>query len=55
MPIPTYAMYGVLTGQRAARIVAVPRLGAADGFALDVERMVAKLPDVRLVVAVLAQ
>ena len=25
VPIPTYSMYGVFTGQRAARIVAVPR------------------------------
>ncbi|MEP7361538.1 MAG: aminotransferase class I/II-fold pyridoxal phosphate-dependent enzyme, partial [Chloroflexota bacterium] len=49
VPIPTYAMYGVLTGQRSARITAVPRLGPADGFALDVPAMVAKLPEVRLV------
>jgi histidinol-phosphate aminotransferase len=49
VPIPTYAMYGVLTGQRAARITAVPRLGPADGFALDVNAMVARLPEVRLV------
>ena len=28
VPMPTYPMYGVLTSQRAARIVAVPRLGA---------------------------
>ena len=33
VPIPTYPMYGVLTSQRAARIVSVPRLGAQDGFA----------------------
>src|SRR5690349_13263069 len=25
VPIPTYAMYGVMTSQRAARIVSVPR------------------------------
>jgi histidinol-phosphate aminotransferase len=49
VPIPTYAMYGVLTGQRQAKIAAVPRLGPADGYALDVKAMVAKLPDVRLV------
>jgi histidinol-phosphate aminotransferase len=49
VPIPTYAMYGVLTAQRSARITAVPRLGASDGYALDVEAMVAKLPDTRLV------
>jgi histidinol-phosphate aminotransferase len=35
VPIPTYAMYGVLTGQRAARVIPVPRLGSADGYALD--------------------
>ena len=49
VPIPTYAMYGVLTGQRAAKILAVPRRGPADGYALDVPAMIAKLPDVRLV------
>jgi histidinol-phosphate aminotransferase len=49
VPVPTYAMYGVLTGQRAARIVAVPRLGPAAAYALDVPAMLAKLPDVRLV------
>jgi len=36
VPIPTYPMYGVLTSQRAARIVAVPRLGRDAAFALDV-------------------
>jgi histidinol-phosphate aminotransferase len=49
VPIPTYAMYGVLTGQRAAKITAVPRLGPADGYALDVRAMVARLGEVRLV------
>ncbi len=49
LPIPTYAMYGVLTGQRAARIVSVPRRGPADGYALDVPALIAKLPEVRLV------
>ena len=43
VPVPTYSMYGVLTGQRAARIAAVPRLGAAEGFALEVNRIVAAL------------
>lgn len=46
VPIPTYAMYGVLTSQRAARIVSVPRLPAAQGFALDVTNVIARLPDV---------
>ena len=49
VPIPTYPMYGVLTSQRAARIVPVPRLGGAEGFALDVEATVARLPEVRVV------
>ena len=49
VPIPTYAMYGVLTGQRAAKILAVPRRGPSDGYALDVPAMIAKLPEVRLV------
>jgi histidinol-phosphate aminotransferase len=35
LPIPTYAMYGVLSSQRAARLVAVPRLSGEAGFALD--------------------
>lgn len=32
---PTYAMYGVLTRQRGARLEEVPRGSAATGFALD--------------------
>jgi histidinol-phosphate aminotransferase len=48
LPVPTYAMYGVLTTQRAARIVSVPRLGEDAGHALDVERMVAELPNVKV-------
>ena len=48
LPIPTYAMYGVLTAQRAARIVSVPRLGGGESFALDVPAVVARLPDVRV-------
>jgi histidinol-phosphate aminotransferase len=49
VPIPTYAMYGVLTGQRAARIVSVPRLGPADSYALDIAAIVAELPNVQVV------
>jgi histidinol-phosphate aminotransferase len=49
VPVPTYAMYGVLTGQRAARVVAVPRRGPADGFALDLERLETVLPSIRVV------
>ena len=49
VPIPTYAMYGVLTSQRAARIVSVPRLAPDDGFALDVAEVIARLPQVAVV------
>jgi histidinol-phosphate aminotransferase len=35
VPTPTYAMYRVVTEQRGGTVVAVPRLGEADGFALD--------------------
>src|SRR5258705_7463157 len=35
VPTPTYAMYRVLTEQRAATAVAVPRLDEAAGWALD--------------------
>lgn len=36
VPSPTYAMYRVVTEQRSATVIDVPRLGPADGFALDV-------------------
>lgn len=49
VPIPTYAMYGVLTAQRAARVVAVPRLGLDGGYALDVPAVLARLGDVAVV------
>src|SRR5688572_14266273 len=49
VPIPTYAMYGVLTGQRAARIVSVPRLGRDQGYRLDVAAMLEVLPNVQVV------
>ena len=35
VPTPTYAMYRVLTEQRGASVVAVPRLDADHGWALD--------------------
>ncbi len=34
--IPTYAMYRVHAEQRGARVIAVPRLSKADGWAMDV-------------------
>ncbi|MEO8228975.1 MAG: histidinol-phosphate transaminase [Chloroflexota bacterium] len=37
IPTPSYAMYRVLTEQRPARVRAVPRLGSADGYAIDLE------------------
>ena len=37
VPVPTYPMYGILTEQRGARPIRVPRLGAEAGYALDVE------------------
>ena len=49
VPIPTYAMYGVLTSQRAARILAVPRLGPDAGYALDVAAVSARLNQVSVV------
>ena len=36
IPVPSYAMYRVVTEQRGGFVVPVPRLGAADGFALDI-------------------
>lgn len=35
IPTPTYAMYRVVTEQRGARAVLVPRLGPDDGWAID--------------------
>jgi histidinol-phosphate aminotransferase len=35
VPVPTYAMFRVVTEQRRAQVRAVPRLGAAEGYALD--------------------
>jgi histidinol-phosphate aminotransferase len=35
IPAPTYAMYRVVTEQRGARAVVVPRLGPESGWALD--------------------
>jgi histidinol-phosphate aminotransferase len=49
VPIPTYAMYGVLTSQRHARLVGVPRRSASDGFALDLDAITARLGEVSVV------
>ncbi len=39
IPVPSYAMYRVLTEQRPASLVTVARLGAGAGFALDGSRV----------------
>jgi histidinol-phosphate aminotransferase len=36
VPTPSYAMYRVITEQRGAQVAAIPRLGAEDGYAIDV-------------------
>lgn len=36
IPIPTYAMFRVLTEQRGALAVLVPRLGPGEGYAIDI-------------------
>ncbi len=40
MPGPSYGMYPVLTGQRRARLIEVPRAPARDGFAIDPDGVV---------------
>ena len=37
--VPTYSMYRVVSEQRGATVVAVPRLGPADSYGLDVDAM----------------
>lgn len=44
VPVPTYSMYGVLVSQRNATIDAVARRPAAEGFALDLEAILDRLP-----------
>lgn len=39
LPVPTYAMYRVCTEQRGATIASVPRLSAAQGWAIDVDAL----------------
>jgi histidinol-phosphate aminotransferase len=47
--IPTYSMYRVVTEQRGATAVLVPRLGAAEGYALDIPAMRAAAREASLV------
>jgi histidinol-phosphate aminotransferase len=49
LPIPTYAMYGVLTSQRGAVLKAIPRRPAKEGFGLDVDALEASLPEAAIV------
>ena len=46
---PTYAMYRIVSEQRGASVVAVPRLGADDGFALDIAALAAAARSAQLV------
>jgi len=47
--VPTYSMYRVHAEQRGARVIAVPRLGAADGWAMDVPAVRTAARDASLV------
>ena len=49
VPIPTYPMYGVLTTQRAARIIPIPRLAAGAHFAIDLVALTARLGEAAVV------
>jgi histidinol-phosphate aminotransferase len=49
VPVPTYAMYRVLTEQRQASVIAVPRLGTAAGWALDIPATRAAAADAAVV------
>ena len=39
IPVPTYAMFRVLTEQRGAEVVPVARLGPGEGYAMDIPAM----------------
>ena len=49
IPTPSYAMYRVITEQRGARVDAVPRLDAANGYAMDVAAVRAAARDAAVV------
>lgn len=49
IPVPTYAMYRVITEQRGATVVPVSRLGAVDGYRLDVPAVRAAARDAAVV------
>ena len=43
IPVPTYAMYAVLSSQRRADIERIPRRPAEDGYALDLDALLPRL------------
>jgi histidinol-phosphate aminotransferase len=47
--VPTYAMYRVHAEQRGARVIPVPRLSKADGWAMDIDAVRAAARDATLV------
>ena len=49
VPVPSYAMYRVITEQRGAHVVAVPRRPAAEGWAMDVDAVRAAARDATVV------
>jgi histidinol-phosphate aminotransferase len=49
IPIPTYAMYGVHTSQRGATADTVLRLPAEQGFRMDLQQILARLPGANVV------
>ena len=49
IPAPSYAMYRVVTEQRAATVAAVPRRSPAEGWAVDLEALRAAARDAHLV------
>jgi histidinol-phosphate aminotransferase len=49
IPVPTYAMYRVLTEQRGAGVVAIPRRDAEAGWALDPEAVRTAARDAQVV------
>jgi histidinol-phosphate aminotransferase len=49
VPVPTYSMYAVLTQQRGAELVSVPRLGPEDRYRLDMAAITAALDEAAVV------
>jgi histidinol-phosphate aminotransferase len=49
IPTPSYAMYRVITEQRGARVIAVPRRPASEGWAIDVEAVRAAVREASVV------